>query len=63
MWYAVAILGLGVTLAAAGFIQVLWLETAYIMDAPAAPQEIASDECAQNPHVDGLARPGPGPRF
>jgi len=63
MWYFLAILGLGVALAAAGFIQVLWLETASILEGPAGPQEGASDECAKNRYEEGLARPGPGPHF
>jgi predicted outer membrane lipoprotein len=63
MWYFLAILGLGVALAAAGFIQVLWLETASILEGPAGPQEGASADCAKNRHEEGLARPGPDPRF
>jgi predicted outer membrane lipoprotein len=64
MWYFVALLGLGVALAAAGFIQVLWLETAsMLLEGPALPQEDAADESAENRCEDGLARPGPGPHF
>jgi hypothetical protein len=57
MRYFVAFLGLGVALATAGLIQVLWLEFAYILDGTFLPHDGFADESSKNRHEAGTAHP------
>jgi hypothetical protein len=55
MRYFVVFLGLGVALATAGLIQVLWLELTFIRDGVLLPDEGVADESSENRHAAGIA--------
>ena len=57
MRYFVVFLGLGVALATAGLIQVLWLEFAYILDGIFLPHDDFADESSKNRQEASVAHP------
>lgn len=57
MRYFAAFLGLGVALATAGLIQVLWLEFAYILDGIFLPHDDFADESSKNRQEASVAHP------